>query len=67
MGCEQPSPLPELQPLLSPSEQGLRLLEFIHYDTHTGLHTRARAAMGAERTRRNRGCTQQEVEKMPFS
>lgn len=28
MGCKQLSPFPELQPLLSPSEQELRLLEF---------------------------------------
>lgn len=33
---------------------------------HTGLHTRTRAGMGTERTRRNRGCTQQEVKQCPF-
>lgn len=58
-------PFPELQPLLSPSEQELRVLEF-SYDTHTGLRTRTRAVMGTESTRRNRGCTQQEVKKCPF-
>lgn len=37
MGCNQPSPSPELQPLLSPSEQELRLLEFIKMRTHHSL------------------------------
>lgn len=38
MGCEQPSPFPELQPLPSPSEQELRLLEFIKTRTQGSPH-----------------------------
>lgn len=52
MGCKQRSPFPEFQPLLSPSEQELRLLEFIKTRTQcfTPGHGQGRGRRGPEGT-----------------